>query len=49
MSNSIFNNPYKNTETWSAQGALMKWSGGNVGDGNPMLVLQINIQFQRSV
>lgn len=47
---SIFNNPYNNTETWSAQGALMKWAGGGVStNGNPMLVLQINIQFQRSV
>lgn len=46
---SIFNNPYKTTETWSAQGALVKWSGGKVGNGNPLLVLQIQIQYQRSV
>lgn len=48
MSNSIFNNPYQNTETWSAQGALLKWAGGGVTN-NPMLVLQINIAFQRTI
>lgn len=46
---SIFSNPYNNTETWSAQGALMKWTGAKVGNGNPLLVLQISIQFQRAI
>lgn len=45
---SIFQNPYKSTETWSAQGALIKWTGGGV-TGNPLLVLQISIQYQRRV
>lgn len=46
---SIFQNPYQSTETWSAQGALIKWSGGKVGTGNPLLVLQISIQYQRRI
>lgn len=46
---SIFQNPYTKTESWSAQGALVKWSGAGVSNGNPMLMLQIQIQFQRSV
>lgn len=45
---SIFQNPYQTTETWSAQGALMAWKGGGV-PSNPLLVLQISIQYQRRI
>lgn len=44
----IFQNPYQTTETWSAQGALMTWKGGGV-PSNPLLVLQIGIQYQRRI
>lgn len=44
---SIFQNPYQSTETWSAQGALIQWSGANVPQSAPLLVLQISIQYQR--
>lgn len=46
----IFNNPYNNTETWSAQGALMSWNGAEgVEKGAPMLILQVTAQFSRRI
>lgn len=48
----IFYNPYSQTETWTAQGAVMTWHKGNSSSSNvtnPMLMLQIQIQYQRSV
>ena len=49
----IFYNPYSQTETWTAQGAIMTWhkgTGANASNiSNPMLMLQIQIQYQRSV
>lgn len=48
----IFYNPYSQTETWTAQGAIMTWhKGPNAASNinNPMLMLQIQIQYQRAV
>lgn len=49
----IFNNPFKNTETWSAQGAILMWFIGNVGsdsDANkiPLMINTLSLQYGRS-
>lgn len=49
----IFNNPYKNTETWSAQGAILMWYTGTTGsDGSankiPLMINALGLQYGRS-
>lgn len=48
----IFNNPYKNTESWSAQGAIIMWYIGSVGaesEANkvPLMINALNLQYGR--
>lgn len=48
----IFNNPYKNTESWSAQGAIInyfKGSNGTESDANkvPLMISTLTLQYAR--
>jgi len=48
----VFNNPYKTTESWSAQGAIIMWYLGTPGadsDANkiPLMVNAVSMQYNR--
>lgn len=46
----IFNNPYTNTDTWSVQGASVKWSTGSGSASDlPLVMLAVQIGYQRSL
>lgn len=47
----IFSNPYKDTETWAAQGAIVQWGTGKTdpATGLPFMMLNLQMQYARSL
>ena len=45
----IFDNPYKNIETWSAQGAVIEWgTGGTAMSPVPLVMTSLSIRYQQT-
>jgi|GEM_PF-5663250 len=46
----IFSNPYKDTETWTAQGAIVQWGTGDIPTtGLPFMMINLQMQYARSL
>lgn len=54
----VFNNPFANTETWTAQGALLTWKvgknsdpalEGKIADAVPLLLQTVQIQYSQPI
>ena len=54
----VFNNPFANTETWSAQGALLTWKvgtssdiplDGTIADAVPLLLQTVQLQYSQPI
>lgn len=51
----IFSNPYKDTETWAAQGAIVQWGTGEIAEaatattGLPFMMINLQMQYARSL
>lgn len=51
----VFSNPYKDTETWAAQGAIVQWgvstssSSAAATTGFPFMMINLQMQYARTV
>lgn len=46
----IFSNPYKSTETWSAQGAIVQWgTGGKATTQFPLMMVGVEMTYARKI